>query len=184
MKVDDASRPVDLAQEPDFSLGSLQVRPSLREVLAGGEREVLEPRVMQVLVALARRPDQVVSRDQLIETCWAGRVVGEDAINRCIARVRRLAESHGGFSVETIARVGYRLTVAAGAAAPAATSAAAPAVSIPAPASKGRALWIVGLVVAALVIGAAVYIGVVQTRSRGRAQQALLLTQIAELVGH
>ena len=71
MKADDASRPVDLAQEPDFALGSLQVRPSLREVLVSGEREVLEPRVMQVLVALARRPDQVVSRDQLIDACWA-----------------------------------------------------------------------------------------------------------------
>ena len=95
MKADEASRPVDLAQEPDFALGSLQVRPSLREVLVGAEREVLEPRVMQVLVALARRPDQVISRDQLIDACWAGRVVGEDAINRCIARVRRLAETAG-----------------------------------------------------------------------------------------
>ena len=48
---------------------------------------------MQVLVALARRRGQVVSRDQLIETCWAGRVVGEDAINRCIAKVRRLGRN-------------------------------------------------------------------------------------------
>src|SRR5262245_28917298 len=176
MKVDDASRPVDLAQEPDFALGSLQVRPSSREVLpAAGDREVLEPRVMQVLVALARRPDQVVSRDQLIDACWAGRVVGEDAINRCIGRVRRLAETHGGFSVETIARVGYRLTtVAAGASVPAAP---------PAPAPKGRERWIVGLVGAALMVGLAIYIGIAQTRSRERAQQSLLLTQIAELVG-
>src|SRR6185436_555770 len=184
MKLDDASRPVDLAQEPDFTLGSLQVRPSLREVSAAGEREVLEPRVMQVLVALARRPDQVVSRDQLIDACCAGRVVGEDAINRCIARVRRLAETHGGFSVETIARVGYRLTVAAGAAATAEPLAPAPAVSTPAPAAGRRAGWVVGLVVAVLaVVGIAVYVGVAQTRSRDRAQEALLLTQIAELVG-
>jgi len=35
--------------------------------------------------------------------------VGEDAVNRCIARIRRLAESHGGFAIETIPRVGYRL---------------------------------------------------------------------------
>ena len=184
MKVDDASRPVDLAQEPDFALGPLQVRPSSREVLtAAGEREVLEPRVMQVLVALARRPDQVVSRDQLIDACWAGRVVGEDAINRCIGRVRRLAETHGGFSVETIARVGYRLTVAAGAATPVEPAAQDPAVSAPAATTKGRARWVVGLVIAALVVGIAAYIASAQTRSRARAQQALVLTQIAELVG-
>ena len=176
MKVEEASRPVDLAQEPDFALGPLQVRPSLREVLAAGEREVLEPRVMQVLVALARRPDQVISRDQLIDACWAGRVVGEDAINRCIARVRRLAETHGGFSVETIARVGYRLTVA---------TTATPAEPVPrsVPAAGNRSRWIALLVVAAILIGAAIYVGITQTRSRERAQQAVLLTQIAELVG-
>src|SRR5690349_11749251 len=184
MKVDDASRPVDLAQEPDFRLGSLQVRPSLREVVPGAcEREVLEPRVMQVLVALARRPDQVVSRDQLIDACWAGRVVGEDAINRCIGRVRRLAETHGGFAVETIARVGYRLTVTVGAAVPTEPAAPAPTVSAPPPALKSRTRLTVGLVVAALIVGVAVYIGIAQTRSREHAQRTLLLTKIAELVG-
>jgi DNA-binding winged helix-turn-helix (wHTH) protein len=111
---DERPPPVDLAREPDFTIGNLQVHPSSREVVVGGEREILEPRVMQVLVVLARRRGQVVSRDQLIETCWAGRVVGEDAINRCIAKVRRLAEAHGAFSLETIARVGYRLTDGAG----------------------------------------------------------------------
>ena len=116
MTVDDGVQPVDLALEPDFTLGKLQVRPSSREVEGSGEREVLEPRVMQVLVLLARRRGQVVSRDQLIEACWAGRVVGEDAINRCIGKLRRLAEAHGGFAVETIARVGYRLAVEAPAA--------------------------------------------------------------------
>src|SRR5690242_20590684 len=104
MNADAASRTVDLAQEPDVALGDLAVRPSSHEVARGAEREVLEPRVMQVLVLLARHAGQVVSRDQLIDACWSGRVVGEDAINRCIARIRRLAEAHGAFSIETIAR--------------------------------------------------------------------------------
>src|SRR5688572_29536694 len=99
MNADEGLQPVDLAREPDFTLGNLRVRPSSREVEGGGEREVLEPRVMQVLVLLAQRRGQVVSRDQLIEACWAGRVVGEDAINRCIGKVRRLAEVQGGFTV-------------------------------------------------------------------------------------
>jgi TolB-like protein/DNA-binding winged helix-turn-helix (wHTH) protein len=114
--------PIDLAREADFSLGKLRVRPSLREVECLGEtadettgekadqKEVLEPRVMQVLVGLARRRGQVTSRDQLVQECWAGRVVGEDALQRCIAKVRRLAEVKGGFTIDTIARVGYRLT--------------------------------------------------------------------------
>ncbi|HEX5263636.1 MAG TPA: hypothetical protein VFW13_08925, partial [Phenylobacterium sp.] len=53
---------VDLAREPAFQLSAVHVRPATREVVGfSGLREVLEPRVMQVLVALARRRGEVVS---------------------------------------------------------------------------------------------------------------------------
>jgi Tol biopolymer transport system component/DNA-binding winged helix-turn-helix (wHTH) protein len=106
-----ACGPIRLAQEADFRLGPLLVRPSLREVSGCGRRQTLEPRVMQVLVTLARMKGYVVSRDELIDACWGGRVVGEDAINRTIGRLRRLAETvEGAFAIETVARVGYRLS--------------------------------------------------------------------------
>jgi TolB-like protein len=95
--------------ELDFRLGPLKVRPISNEIVAQRGIEVLEPRVMQVLVELARRRGEVVSRDALVERCWHGRAVSEDAIQRCIARLRRLGEVHGGFSIDTIRRVGYRL---------------------------------------------------------------------------
>ena len=102
--------PIDLAHEADFQVGNLKVSPSTREVVnANGTSEILEPRIMQVLVALARRRGQMLSRDDLIRDCWNGRIVGEDALNRCIARLRRLAEAGGGFTLETVPRVGYRL---------------------------------------------------------------------------
>lgn len=108
---EDVIAPIRLAREPDFRLGGLTVRPSLCEVEAHGRRRRLEPKVMQVLVALTRADDGVVSRDQLIEACWGGRIVGDDAINRCIGRLRRLAEAfEDAFSIETVVRVGYRLT--------------------------------------------------------------------------
>ena len=103
--------PSSLADEDDFQLGELCVRPSLREVAVGGLRETLEPRVMQVLVALARANGAVLSRDELIRQCWGGRIVGEDAINRCVSKARQVAELGGSkaFEIETIPRVGYRL---------------------------------------------------------------------------
>lgn len=98
-----------LVHEAEFTLGELRISPSKREVVAGAAREVLQPRIMQVLVALARRRGQVVSRDELIRSCWDGYAVSDDAIHRCIARIRRLSEAHGGFSLETVPRVGYQL---------------------------------------------------------------------------
>ncbi|HEY2357069.1 MAG TPA: winged helix-turn-helix domain-containing protein [Phenylobacterium sp.] len=103
---------LDLAREPTFRLGEADVHPSTREVVAGERRELLEPRVMQVLVALARKRGDVVSREELVQSCWSGRIVGDDAINRCIGQLRRLARGFGGFGVDTVARVGYRLTAA------------------------------------------------------------------------
>lgn len=102
-------KPIDLAREAAFRLGPAEIRPATREAVWPDQREMLEPRVMQVLVALARRRGEVVSRDDLIGDCWGGRIVGDDAINRCIGQLRRLAERVGGFEVETVARVGYRL---------------------------------------------------------------------------
>ena len=101
-----------LAEAPSFSLGPLKVEPALLSVLDGAERIRLEPRVMKVLVALHDACGGVVSRDALIADCWKGRIVSDDSVQRCIAALRRLAArtEPAPFAIETIARVGYRLT--------------------------------------------------------------------------
>ena len=112
-KHDDLAVPghIILAHELPFNIGVLRVDPPTRQVERNGRRETLEPRVMQVFVALARAQGSIVTRDELIDWCWEGRVVGEDAINRAISRLRQVAADIGGgtFGVETITKVGYRL---------------------------------------------------------------------------
>src|SRR4051812_39390828 len=99
------SNGIHLASRSDFEIGTLRVRPSLREVGTGSQAERLEPRVMQALVALAERPGDVISRDVLLERCWGGRIVNDDAINRCMTKLRKVGAKHGAFSIEAIARV-------------------------------------------------------------------------------
>ena len=76
-----------------------------------GREEFLEPRVMQVLVALLRAEGRIVSRDELLSTCWPGVLVGEDALNRVMGRLRRLTGgiAAGAFKIETVTKVGNRL---------------------------------------------------------------------------
>ena len=102
---------VVLAHEPAFTLGNLRVQPALRQVSDGDRSETVEPRVMQALVALARAGGQIVTRDELIARCWDGRIVTDDAINRVLSLLRRLASSigKGSFELETVTKVGYRL---------------------------------------------------------------------------
>src|SRR5690348_2321281 len=104
---------IDLAREADFTIGALRVRPSRREVEGGSVRQSVQRRVMQVLVALAQSANQVVSQHELVMRCWDGLSVSDDAIGRCIAQLRRLAESwpEPPFQIETIAGVGYRLGI-------------------------------------------------------------------------
>lgn len=109
-----AADAIPLARRPDFPLGAAVVRPSVRTVEGPGGSAAVEPRVMQVLIALVDAGGAVLTRDDLLRICWNGTLVGEDSVNRAIAQVRRVAgATQAGFGVETIPRIGYRLTDAA-----------------------------------------------------------------------
>src|SRR6476661_5461871 len=79
---------VTLAGEASRRLGPLTIEPAVRRVVHDdGREEFVEPRVMQVLLALLRADGATISRDELVYTCWDGRIVGDDAINRVLSRL-------------------------------------------------------------------------------------------------
>lgn len=103
------SNGIRLADEGNFELGRMRIMPALRQVIWADQTRTIEPRIMQVLVALGRKPGGIVSRDALIESCWDGRIVGENALQRAISLLRALGAETGAFEIETITKVGYRL---------------------------------------------------------------------------
>lgn len=110
----DRKSEIRLAEAEAFTLGRLGVVPPLRQAVWSDGGRTLEPRVMQVLVALGREPGVIVGRDTLIDRCWGGRIVGENAIQRTISLLRALGAESGAFEIETITKVGYRLKLADG----------------------------------------------------------------------
>lgn len=107
----------ELARRPDLVLGAATVSPSTRLVRGPGGEATLEPRAMQVLVALSDAAGSVVTRDDIFSRCWGAAVVGDDSLNRTIADIRRVARSVAAdsFAVETVPRTGYRLVINEGA---------------------------------------------------------------------
>lgn len=101
----------DLAHRPDFALGPLSISPARRLIEGPEGRANLEPVIMQVFLILAEGEGQVVTRADLFDQVWGGVMVGDDSLNRAVAKVRKhLAEvAPGSFEVETIPRTGYRL---------------------------------------------------------------------------
>ena len=71
-----------------FRIGDWEVCPQ-ENSLRGTDREsVLEPKVMDVLVLLARSPGDVVSRKQILDAVWADVVVGDEVVSRAISLLR------------------------------------------------------------------------------------------------
>jgi Tol biopolymer transport system component/DNA-binding winged helix-turn-helix (wHTH) protein len=144
---------VVLINEADFTLGGLLVRPSRCEVTVGGRTEKIEPRVMEVFVALVRAGGAAVSRAELLESCWGGRAVSDDAVERCIGRLRKLAESAASaFTIETLPRIGYRLSRAGEPDGPAAEKVQAAGLY-----QFRRSIWIVVISFAAAAFGVALF---------------------------
>ena len=102
---------IDLATEREMELGGMRVSPADCAVTMNGERRDVQPRVMQVLVALAKDRPHVVSREKLVQLCWEGRIVGDDSVNRCVLALRNLAREFTPppFAIETVPRVGHSL---------------------------------------------------------------------------
>src|SRR6188474_2683722 len=66
---------------------------------------------MQVLVCLAERAGQVVSKDRLLHAAWADTSVTDDVLTRAISELRRLFDDDPKQPrvIETIPKAGYRL---------------------------------------------------------------------------
>ncbi|MDH3451356.1 MAG: winged helix-turn-helix domain-containing protein, partial [Gammaproteobacteria bacterium] len=71
----------------------------------------VEPKVMDVLVALAENAGEVVSRDALIDEVWHTTFVSDEVLSRCISLLRRALKDdpRAPRFIETIPRRGYRL---------------------------------------------------------------------------
>ena len=92
-----------------FRVGAATVDPVSRDARWATGNERLQPQTLKVLQSLLSHRGEVVTRDQLVQLCWDGRIVGDDVINRSISLLRHFAERAGGFEIETVPRAGYRL---------------------------------------------------------------------------
>jgi TolB-like protein len=104
----------DLLGQTDFGIEALTIRPAACLVESGGIATRVEPKVMEVLVLLAQASGKNITREQLIDACWDGRIVSEDAISRTLSKARKIGAltSPPAFRIETRPKIGVRLVAA------------------------------------------------------------------------
>jgi DNA-binding response OmpR family regulator len=91
-------------------VGDLEIDPQRREVRVGGQAVDLRRKEFDLLEALARNVEIVMSREQLLETVWGYDFYGQTrTVDVHIAAVRRKLGERADL-IETVTGVGYRLT--------------------------------------------------------------------------
>ena len=75
------------------------------------EERRLQPKCIDVLMCLAARPGQVVTRDEILHAVWGERAVTDEPLTRCVGDLRKaLGDSRDAPRyVQTIPKRGYRL---------------------------------------------------------------------------
>ena len=110
-----------MAGQRPFDLGGWRVDPAAGTLARDGAQTRIEPRLMDLLLLFAASPGRVIAKDEIVQSVWSGRAIGDDTLAAAISRLRgALGEAGGGRFIETLPKRGYRLLVAPdGAAAPA-----------------------------------------------------------------
>ena len=118
-----------------FTINGCSIDTDAYEVRRGGSPVPVEPQVFDLLVQLLENRDRVVTKDEIIEKIWHGRIVSEAAISSCIKAVRRAIGDDGSSQacIQTVRRRGFRVVADVAQCAGHPGTAAAAAVELPAP---------------------------------------------------
>ncbi|MCF6437195.1 winged helix-turn-helix domain-containing protein [Pseudoalteromonas sp. MMG022] len=100
-----------MTQLPVFSIRDYKIDLS-RSVIEQGERQTkMEPKVLKVLYVLAQHQNEVVTHQTLMEQVWQGAEVVPNALQRCIAILRKELgdDAKSPNIIATHPKIGYRL---------------------------------------------------------------------------
>src|SRR5215475_15828984 len=81
-----------------------------RELTRGSQAIAVGPQVFDLLAYLVRNRERVVSKDDLLDAVWGGRIVSESTMTSHINAVRKAIGDSGDAQrlVRTVARKGFR----------------------------------------------------------------------------
>ena len=94
--------------------GAYSIDADWRELERGGALIAVEPQVFDLLLYLIQNRDRVVSKDDLLDAVWGGRIVSESTLTTRINAARRAVGDSGARqeTIRTVARKGFRFVAA------------------------------------------------------------------------
>lgn len=101
--------PVTGTGDRRISLPELEINLENYQVLFAGRPADLSPREIELLYFLASHPNQVFSREQLLDQIWGREYAGDyRTIDTHIRKIRKKITGGPGWSIQTVWGVGYK----------------------------------------------------------------------------
>lgn len=100
-------------QQPVVRIGEWLVTPSVNQISRQGRQITLEPRLIDLLMYFAHHPDEVLSRDNIIDHVWMRTIVTNHVVTQSISELRKSLRDGGDSNAEyivTVPKRGYKLT--------------------------------------------------------------------------
>src|SRR5258707_12029406 len=98
---------LDSAVGERLKFGEFAVAPLARNLWQRGEEIRLGSRALDILIALASRPGQILSKDDLTQLVWRGAFIDETALRVGISAVRKALGNGGDRYIATVPGRGY-----------------------------------------------------------------------------
>lgn len=92
-----------------YRFGAAEFDEARFELRVGGLAVELERRPLEVLSLLLRHAGEVVTKEELLESVWAGRITVENVLANAIAKLRKGLGESAAEQIKTQSRIGYRL---------------------------------------------------------------------------
>ncbi len=97
-----------------YRFGQCELDIDRHELRVGGDPRAIEPQVFDLLRHMAENSGRLISRDELIEAVWGGRIVSDAAISSRINAARQAVGDDGSRQavIKTVPRRGFRFLAA------------------------------------------------------------------------
>ncbi len=103
------SLPPSQASTRIWRAGEIEFDESRRQLKLGGAPIELEARPRELFLLLLAHAGEVVTKEEILETVWPGRIVTDASLTKCVARLRQVLGDVDHALIVTAHGYGYRL---------------------------------------------------------------------------
>lgn len=92
-----------------WRFGGIELDEVRMELRRNDQPVEIEPKPLELLMFLLRHAGEVVTRQEILQALWLGRIVSDGVITNCVAKLRTALGDEEQSVVRTVPRYGYRL---------------------------------------------------------------------------